>query len=112
MAFQYYVISGAGFNIRDAYNIHINSSYIRGDELDLDELFEVSNCTKDVIERQKDILLLIDEAKKVMKSVDEPRCGIGLKCKDPQECEYFSYCTKHLPENNVFNALSKRGVQM
>lgn len=103
MAFQYYVISGAGYNVRDVFNIHINSSYIRGEELDLTELFTVENCTAKILEQQANIKELIDNAKEAIKSTKEPEVCIGLKCREPHECQYFKYCTRSLPENNVFD---------
>lgn len=102
MAFQYYVIRKCGYNIRAIYNIHINSDYIRGNELDLDELFIVENCTEEVIKRQSEIAEAIIKAREDLLLKDEPKCCIGTKCKDPHECQYFKYCTQHLPEDNVF----------
>ena len=33
---------------------------------------------------------------------DEPQENIEIRCHEPYDCPYFKYCTKHLPENNVF----------
>jgi hypothetical protein len=102
MAFQYNVIKKCGYNINAIFNIHINSNYLRGETLNLNELFNIEDCTEEVIKRQPIIEDAIKNVKKVLVEDKEPTCCIGMKCKDPHECQYFKYCTRHLPENNVF----------
>lgn len=102
MAFQYYIINGLGYNVNRIYNVHINSSYVRGGELDLHELFTIEDLTEDVLEKQEDIKERIIKSKNALAVTDEPNVCLGMKCKNPHECEYLDHCTKHLPENNVF----------
>ena len=40
----------------------------------------------------------------ILNNKEEPTVDLGLHCFEPYECPYFSYCTKFLPENNIFNS--------
>lgn len=103
MAFQYHVITSAGFKIRNFYHIHINSDYIREEELDLDKLFIITDCTDMVTDLLDGIKDRIADVARTLEEVSEPHACIGLKCKDPTECPFFGHCSKNLPENNVFD---------
>lgn len=102
MAFQYYIVNGLGFKVTGVYNIHINSSYSRLGKLDLNSLFTIENLTEEVLKGQHEMAENIKIAKEILASTDEPEVAIGCQCKEPHECQYFKYCTKHLPEDNVF----------
>ena len=41
VSIQYYVLKNLGFKIKSANVIHINNEYIRGDELDINQLFKI-----------------------------------------------------------------------
>ena len=36
---------------------------------------------------------------------NEPIKKIGLHCSNPYPCDFWEYCTKDLPENNVFDIM-------
>lgn len=102
MSFQYYVINGLGYNISGAYNIHVNSSYVRNGKLDLHQLFTIEDLTSKILKKLPLMESSIKAAKEAVSSVKEPEAVIGCQCRDPHECQYFGYCTKHLPKDNVF----------
>lgn len=60
MAFQYYVLRGAGLNITGVYNMHINSNYVRYGELELAKLFTIEDYTRTVLSRQGIVKFNID----------------------------------------------------
>ena len=33
----------------------------------------------------------------------EPEKDIDMYCSNPYECPYWKYCSRHLPQNNVFD---------
>jgi len=107
MAFQYYTITNAGYKVRNFFHVSINSDYIRDEELDINELFNVVNVLPDIMKNQSVITDNIDVFSDVLDEKEEPSVAIGVHCKSPHECPYFKYCTKHLPTPNVFDLTGK-----
>jgi hypothetical protein len=58
---QYYVLQNLGFKIKSANVVHINNEYVRGDELDINELFKIVDVTNEVITMQTNIPYLLKE---------------------------------------------------
>ncbi len=120
MAFQYYTITNAGFKINAFFHMGVDSKYVRVGELNLQELFKVQDFTDRVILEQEGIEAEIQRCAAIKLGEEEPEVPIGMHCKNPVECPFFEYCTKHLPENNVFTiagltfkkkfALYERGI--
>ncbi len=107
ISIQYYVLKHIGFNIKHAGIVHINSSYVLGDELDLNELFSIVDVTDDVISMQDDIPYVLEDIEKYLSdTVNEPDVDIGVQCKNPYECDAMNYCwevQRDIPEYSVFN---------
>ncbi len=82
MAFQYYVLRGAGLNITGVYNMHINSNYVRYGELELGKLFVIEDYTKTVLSRQAQVKFNIDGIRRYMAAApaitQTPNSGWGL----------------------------------
>ena len=102
-AYQYYVLTNLGYNVTKVSIVYINSNYIRYGELDLDELFNIEDVTNIAISKQSKIKDNIEEINKYMEHADEQPKDIGTHCYNPYPCPFFKYCTRHLPEKNVFN---------
>lgn len=105
-AYQYYVLKNLGFNITKCTIIVINNKYIRKGALELDKLFIKQDITNDVINLQTTVKEKIFEINEYTDTEIEPQDDIDLKCFKPYECPFFKYCTKHLPNDNVFNLAS------
>ena len=111
VAYQYFVLSNLGLNVKKACIVYINNQYIRGTELDLSQLFNIEDITDAVIEKQDEIRNNIDSINRFMDVHDndnEPEIDIGNYCFKPYKCEFWEYCTKDLPKPNVFDI---RGMQ-
>lgn len=102
LAYQVYVLTSLGYKVKKASITHINSNYIRKGKLDLKELFCIVDKTQEAKSMLEDIKLKIDEIMKQVDSKEEPQIDIGLHCVTHYKCPFFKYCTKSLPENNVF----------
>jgi hypothetical protein len=116
---QYYVLSQLGKIIKTANVVHINSSYIRGNDLKLDELFTIADVTQEVVELQINIPNTLKEFKLILSdNINEPDIDIGSHCKKPYECDAKEYCWKtqrDIPEYsifNIFNLGSKKQVEL
>ena len=103
LAFQYYVLSKCGMKIKSASLMHINSSYERHGELDLDKLFTIEDYTEDVREKIHQVEDNIRQIRLFQEHKSEPDKDIALCCEIPYECEYYDYCRRHLPKRSVFD---------
>ena len=102
ISYQYYVLNGLNYNVSKAFIVHLNSGYFRHGELELNKLFVIKDVTDIVLEKQSEVDNKIKEINEYMKQ-DEENKKLGLYCFKPYDCPFFKYCSKNLPENNVFN---------
>lgn len=102
VSYQYYVLKKLGLNVIKASIVYINSDYERVGDLDVHKLFNIKDVTDTAINKQSFIDNKIKELNDYMKSNKEREKDIGEYCFDPYACPYFKYCSKKLPENNVF----------
>jgi len=116
---QYYVLKQLGFTIKTANVVHINSSYVRGDTLSLDELFTIADVTDEVVDLQINIPTILKEFETVLEDVSkEPDIDIGKHCHNPYICDAKDYCWKvqrQIPEYsifNIFNLGSKKQIEL
>ena len=85
--------------------MHINSDYVLQGELDLKGLFDITDITKEAREKETEIEENVKEINEILDSEIEPSIDIDLHCFTPYDCPFFKYCSKHLPEKNVFDVL-------
>lgn len=108
VAFQYYVLSQVGYDVRRAVLVHIDREYIRHGGIELDKLFCQEDVTDEVRAMQdevRDNILRFDDC---LKQTDEPGNGADEHCFTPYGCGFFDYCTGHLPSPNVFDVAGMR----
>ncbi len=101
-AIQYHVITGSGLTITKAFVVHLDTSYRRNGELDLDKLFTHHNATKEVLQRQAYVKKEIARQTKILKG-KIPNIDIGPWCSDPYDCDFKCHCWKDVPEDSVFD---------
>ncbi|MBQ6495118.1 MAG: DUF2779 domain-containing protein [Bacilli bacterium] len=102
-SYQYYVLTKLGLNVTKVSIVYINSEYVREEELELDKLFIIKDITDIAISKLKEVENKIKEINKYMEQKIIPKDDIGMHCVKPYDCPFFKYCTKHLPEQNIFN---------
>jgi len=107
VAIQYYVLSGSGINISNAFVTMINSTYVREGQLDINDFFISIDVTKEVLELQASIADNIDKFTNVLSCNDkEPGVDIGIHCHKPNKCPAKQYCwqeQRSIPDYSVFN---------
>ena len=101
-AYQYYVLTSLGLKVTKVSLVHINRDYTRIGDLDLDQLFKKRDITKEVKELQKEIQKNIKEINEYVEKSEQEK-DIDENCFKPYPCPFFKYCTKHLPEKNIFD---------
>ena len=116
---QYYVLKGLGISIKNTNIVHIDTSYVRADELELDKLFSILDVSDEVISLQDDIPIRLKEFEEYLEDkINEPDIDIGTQCKKPYECDAKDYCWKvqrQIPDYsifNIFNLGSKKQVEL
>ena len=116
---QAYVLSKLGFNVMSSNLVHINNSYVREEDLDLNELFRIADISQEVEDLQKDIPNVLKNFEKYLDDkINEPNIDIGKHCKTPYACDAISYCWKSqrkIPEYsifNIFNLGSKKQIEL
>ena len=112
IAFQYYVISHTGYNVRKFYHLHLNKDYlgITG-KIDAEALFEKTDVTEDILRMQKDVPEKIQKCKTYMSRAYMEPCNLGTFCKKPTECEFIKHCCKeHGCEDNSRSVQNIQGM--
>ncbi|GIT97991.1 DUF2779 domain-containing protein [Sulfurovum sp. TSL1] len=119
VSIQYYVLKNLGFAIKSANVVHIDNTYVRGDELDIDELFSVVDVTVEAVALQENIPEILETFETYLADrVHEPDIEIGAHCNKPYECDAKEYCwrvQRGIPEYsifNIFNLGSKKQVEL
>jgi hypothetical protein len=100
---QYYVLNGLGYDVKKTSIIHINNEYVRGDTLEIEKLFTISNVSSEVLELQANIPMHLKHFKNQLEKDTEPNIDIGKHCSYPYNCDAIEYCWKHIPEYSIFN---------
>ncbi len=104
VAFQYYVLTKCGVKIKDVAIMHIDSSYCRHGNLELDKLFVVEDYTEAVKEKYQEVE---DNVRRIRlfqeNATEESEKDIALYCEVPYVCAYYDYCRRHIPEKSVFD---------
>jgi len=100
VSFQKYVYEKAGLKINNCYLMHIDTSYVLDNELEVDKLFKKVNITSKVKQYSSGIE---DRIKSLISIKDEPIVSIGKHCKSPYECSFIPECWKDIPSENVFD---------
>jgi hypothetical protein len=108
-ALQYYVITKSGMPLVDFSIVYINNEYVRGGDLDVQELFVIESVLEQILELQPMIAAKIPELKRVVKLSDVPKRDIGPHCSNPYGCDFMNHCWQHIPEDSVFDLRGHSG---
>lgn len=102
ISYQVYILTNLGYNIKKASIVYINNQYVRHGDLDLNKLFNIEDVTGIAFDKQDEISKKLTEIEEYMKQKTEPKQDIDMNCFKPYNCEFWDYCTKNLPINNIF----------
>ena len=104
LAVQYFVLSGAGYNVVGANLIHIDSSYTRKGALEVEKLFAKEDCLQSVIDKQSEVEQNLARFERVLEnSANPPQIDIDSHCDNPYPCDFKGVCWSEVPsENSVF----------
>lgn len=109
VSLQYYVINGAGINIKDFSITYINNKYVKNGDINISELFTSESVLKDILSMQNEIEPNFKVFQTALKSKRTLDIDIGPHCSDPFDCDFCNHCWKHIPEYSVFSLSNMRG---
>ena len=119
VSIQYYTLQNLGYKIKSANVVYLNSNYVRGDELDIKELFVVEDVTQIIISLKEAVPTNLQIFQTYLADREtEPNIDIGKHCKNPYECLALDYCwrvQRNIPDYSVFNIFnlgSKKQIEL
>ena len=103
IAYQKWVLTQCGVNVTGTYLVRLNKDYRRHGDLDIQELFVITDMSEFVETEYPKVPGNVAIAKRMLEK-PEPEREIGSYCKKPYECAFWQYCSRHLPapEQSVF----------
>ena len=105
-AFQFYVISKAGYRINSFNLMHLDGDYIfDGNQLELEKLFMIEEITSMISGKAEEVEVGIARCYRILLEETEPESCLSLACDKPFGCPAKDYCYKAngIPEESVFS---------
>ncbi len=120
IAFQAYVLSGAGIKLRKCFLAHINNEFVRHGAIDPQKFFTLEDVTRPVSVLSREVEEQLGAMQRVIGAKTHPEIQIGPHCDNPYTCPLHDHCWSFLPEASVFTLyrggkksfkLLKQGIQ-
>ncbi len=103
LAFQTWVVRGAGVPVRRSCLVRLDSSYVRQGEIEPARLFAIEDLTAEV---EALLALVPSEVARQQQLVAEPApraVAIGPHCTSPNGCPLVPVCWRDVPESSVLD---------
>jgi hypothetical protein len=94
------IVIGKTLNLKTVHLVLLNDEYVRGEELDIEQLFSIPDVTNDVSEMTLDILTKMRLALEV---IDAKTSTDIVNCLNPKTCPCLELCHPNLPRANIYN---------
>lgn len=94
---QYYIVTGSGLHLSDAYLMHFNKDYIKRGNIEVNKLFLAESVLDQILPLQEDIKSKIPKLLTMIEG-DEPIIEMGKHCTSPYSCDFHDYCLALLPK--------------
>ena len=94
------IVIGDFLTIGSIHLVLLNDEYVRGDSLDIEQLFKVPDVTNDVNEMTPTVLSQMREALRIVKSDSSDTV---LNCFNPKDCPCLNLCHPNLPQYSIYN---------
>ena len=103
ISYQKYVLEGCGIRVVGTYLITVNKKYVFDGVLKPDELFRIVDVGDKVAEHMPEVADNVKAASKLLDEESEPCHDLCMGCHEPHDCEFWQYCTRHLPTPSIFD---------
>ncbi len=101
LAFQNYVLTGAGIKLKCCSLLILDGNYARHGEVVPQDLFVECDCMAEMAECLKEVGPRVSTIRKAISLQEPPESRIGPHCTTPFECPLRAQCWSFLPEQNV-----------
>ena len=108
IAFQAFVLAGAGIKILKCFLAHINNEFVRHGAIDPQKLFTLEDVTRQVSGLSREVEEQLDALQRVIGAKAHPEIQIGPHCTKPYGCPLYDRCWSFLPEASVFTLYNDR----
>ena len=102
-ALQSYIIEQNGIELKDVCIVHLDNTYERDGEIEVEELFIKTSVLAKVKTLLPRIPKEIERLKTVIDLETLPEKSIGAHCLSPYNCDFMGQCWGHIPEDAVFD---------
>ena len=106
--FQKYILEKCGVKVEGVNIVTLEGEYVRGGDLDIQELFRITDVSALVEEKMADVEEDLRLAEEILSKREEPCVNLSSACHDPYDCAYWDYCTRDLPKPSVFDLYGVR----
>lgn len=104
LAVQTYVLKGAGVPLAGSWLMYLNNKYVYpGGDLDLYQLFMLTDVTSDVASMQAEMPGSLSAMRTMLLAGSPPLVEPDSHCFKPYECSFWEHCTKAKPERWIFH---------
>ncbi len=121
LAVQTHVLQGNGLELAGTFLMHVNRRYsYPGGEVDLQQLFELEDCTEVIRERLPDVPARLEQMRSMLSESQAPDIEPDSHCHSPYECPFWTHCTASKPARwlyylpggkEVVRRLSQQGIE-
>jgi hypothetical protein len=101
LAFQAFVLTGAGLKIRRCILAHIDPDFVKNGPIDPHQFFVLEDVTNQVSALSRSVEPTLDEMFGTIRLRECPDIHIGRHCDSPYTCPLHDDCWSFLPEANV-----------
>lgn len=92
VAYQKYVLEKSGIRVSGTYLVRLNKNYVRGAELDIQQLFVITDLKELLTDESANVANNIALAKQILQQSSEPDTEMGKQCRNPYDCDFQGYC--------------------
>jgi hypothetical protein len=104
LAVQAYVIEGSGLTVSEMHLVHVDTSYVRGnDGMDWQRYFKREDVTIEIRDILPFVPGCIAEMHAVMALPQAPKIRPSGHCFSPHPCEFWPRCTADKPADWIFH---------
>ena len=109
LAIQAHVLAGAGLTLDATCLLHVNTEYVYpGGPLDLPQLFQEADLTREVADRQGDIPTRLAAMRHTMAAAVPPPIEPDDHCFTPYGCPFWEHCANGKPDRWIYHLPGSR----
>jgi hypothetical protein len=100
LAVQCFVLEGAGLSVGSSQLIHIDTTYVRGeDDIEWEAFFARADCDAEMVDALRRVTERVSRFHAVLAEPAAPAIEPGFHCRKPYDCEFWDHCTRDKPKD-------------